>query len=94
MKNKMENIIPISDRVLIKPLKAEKKTKSGIILPENAKENPQEGLILSVGKEVTNTMLKVGEKVLFKKYSGTQINYKKKKYLIIHTNDLLAIIKE
>ncbi|WDE42225.1 co-chaperone GroES [Candidatus Karelsulcia muelleri] len=90
----MENIIPISERVLIKPLKAEKKTKSGIIIPENAKEKPQEGIILSVGKEVKHTILKVGEKVLFKKYSGTKINYKKKKYLIIHTTDILAIIKE
>jgi chaperonin GroES len=90
----MENIIPISERVLIKPFKAENKTKSGIIIPETAKEKPQEGIILAVGKEVKNTILKVGEKVLFKKYSGTKINYKQKKYLIIHKTDILAIIKE
>ncbi|MGX6961033.1 MAG: co-chaperone GroES [Candidatus Karelsulcia muelleri] len=90
----MENIIPISERVLIKPFQAENKTKSGIIIPENAKEKPQEGIILVVGKEVKNTLLKVGEKVLFKKYSGTKINYKQKKYLIIHQTDILAIIKE
>ncbi|MGX7590467.1 co-chaperone GroES [Candidatus Karelsulcia muelleri] len=90
----MENIIPISERVLIQPFKAEKKTKSGIILPSIAKEKPQEGIILAVGKEVKNTILKVGEKVLFKKYSGTKINYKQKKYLIIHTTDILAIIKD
>ncbi|MGX7591321.1 co-chaperone GroES [Candidatus Karelsulcia muelleri] len=90
----MEKIIPISERVLIKPLKAEHKTKSGIIIPENAKENPQEGIILAVGNEVKNTIIKVGEKVLFKKYSGTKINYKQTKYLIIHQTDILAIIKE
>ncbi|MGX7593430.1 GroES family chaperonin [Candidatus Karelsulcia muelleri] len=88
----MANIIPISERVLIKPLKAENKTKSGIIIPEKAKENPQEGIILAVGKEVKNTLLKVGEKVLFKKYSGTKINYNQKKYLILQKTDILAII--
>ncbi|UOQ27759.1 co-chaperonin GroES [Candidatus Karelsulcia muelleri] len=89
----MENIIPISERILIKPLKAENKTKSGIIIPENAKENPQEGIILAVGNEVKNPLLKkVGEKVLFKKYSGTKINYKQTKYLILHQTDILAII--
>ncbi|MGX7592031.1 co-chaperone GroES [Candidatus Karelsulcia muelleri] len=92
MANISERIIPISERILIQPLKAENKTKSGIIIPENAKENPQEGIILAVGKEVKNPLLKVGEKVLFKKYSGTKINYKQKKYLILHQTDILAII--
>ncbi|MGX7592723.1 co-chaperone GroES [Candidatus Karelsulcia muelleri] len=90
----MVNIIPLSERVLIKPLKAENKTQSGIIIPENAQEKPQEGIILGVGKEVTNTLIKVGEKVLFKQYSGTKINYNNNKYLILQTTDILALIKE
>ncbi|MFH1407343.1 MAG: co-chaperone GroES [Candidatus Omnitrophota bacterium] len=94
-------IQPIGDRVLVKALDAEEKTKGGIILPDTAKEKPQEGKVVAVGKgkvaedgSVRPLEVKVGDTVLYAKYSGTEIKYKDEEYLIVKEDDILAIIKE
>jgi chaperonin GroES len=93
-------IQPLGDRVLIKPMEAEEKTKGGIVLPDTAKEKPQRGEIVAVGKgkilengEVKALDVKVGDKVLYGKYSGTEITYDEEEYLIVREDDILAIIK-
>ena len=88
------NIKPLADRVLVEPAAAETKTSSGIIIPDTAKEKPQKGKIVAVGpgtKENPVT-LKVGDVVLYGKYSGTELNHEGKDYLIMKENDILAII--
>jgi chaperonin GroES len=88
------NIKPLADRVLIEPLEAETKTASGIIIPDTAKEKPQKGNVVAVGlgtKENPIT-LKVGETVLYGKYSGTELKLEGKDYLIMRESDILAIV--
>lgn len=93
-------IKPLGDRVVIKPLEAESKTKGGIVLPDTAKEKPQEGKVLAVGKgkvldsgSVQALEVKKGDKVLYGKYSGTEITTKEGDELIImREDDILAII--
>ena len=88
------NIKPLADRVLIEPLEAETKTASGIIIPDTAKEKPQKGNVIAVGlgtKENPIT-LKVGETVLYGKYSGTELKLEGKDYLIMRESDILAIV--
>ena len=88
------NIKPLADRVLVEPAAAETKTSSGIIIPDTAKEKPQKGNIVAVGpgtKENPVTV-KVGDVVLYEKYSGTELNHEGKDYLIMKENDILAII--
>ena len=88
------NIKPLADRVLVEPAAAETKTSSGIIIPDTAKEKPQKGNIVAVGpgtKENPVTV-KVGDTVLYGKYSGTELNHDGKDYLIMKENDILAII--
>ncbi|MDD5045067.1 MAG: co-chaperone GroES [Candidatus Omnitrophica bacterium] len=94
------NIQPLGDRVVIKALEAEDKTKGGIILPDTAKEKPQEGKVVAVGKgKITDKGIqplevKVGDKVLYAKYSGTEITTKEgDELLIVREEDILAIIK-
>ena len=92
---------PLGDRVLLKALEAEEKSKGGIVLPDTAKEKPQEGKIIAVGKgrlldngEVKPLELKAGDKVLFGKYSGSEVSTKEgEEYLIMREDDILAIIK-
>lgn len=93
-------ILPLADRVLVKPLEAEEKTKGGIILPDTAKEKPQEGKVVAVGKgkvsedgKVLPLDVKVGDKILYGKYSGTEIKLNDEEHLIIREEDILAIIK-
>lgn len=93
------NIKPLGDKVVIKRLEAEEKTKSGIVLPGQAKEQPQLAKILAVGpgglvdgKEV-KMEVKVGDTVIFSKYSGTEIKYDGEDYTILSQRDILAIIK-
>ncbi len=94
-------IQPLGDRVVIKPLQAESKTKGGILLPDTAKEKPQEGEVLAVGKGrtldnggVQAPEVKVGDKVLYGKYSGNEITTKEgEDVLIMREEDILAIIK-
>jgi len=95
------DIKPLGDRVVIKPLEAESKTKGGILLPDTAKEKPQEGKVVAVGKGKTfengsaqAPEVKVGDKVLYGKYSGTEITTKEgEELLIMREEDILAIIK-
>jgi len=95
----MAKVQPLGDRVLLKPLEAEEKTKGGIILPDTAKEKPQEGEIVSIGSGRTEDgkkvelEVKIGDKVLYGKYSGTEIKVDGEDYLIVKEEDILAIIK-
>jgi len=95
------DIKPLGDRVVIKPLEAENKTKGGIVLPDTAKEKPQEGKVVAVGKgkvlengTVAPLEVKAGDKVLYGKYSGNEITTKEgEELLIMREEDILAIIK-
>lgn len=88
------NIKPLGDRVLVEPLSREElvdKTDSGIIIPETAKERPEQGKIVNVGDKIKD--IKVGQKVIFSKYGPTEIKVGEKEYLIIKEEDILAIIE-
>ena len=88
------NITPLADRVLVEPLEAETKTASGIIIPDSAKEKPQQGVIVAVGagKKDEPMTVKVGDKVIYGKYSGNEFSIDGKKYLIMREADIFAII--
>jgi len=93
-------IKPLGDRVLIKPSEEKEKTKGGIVLPDTAKEKPQEGKIVAVGEgrktedgKTIPLTLKVGDKVLYGKYSGTEITIDGEEYLIMREEDVLAVIE-
>lgn len=88
------NIQPLADRVLVEPQEAETKTASGIYIPDSAKEKPQQGKVVAVGngkKDHTMTV-KVGDTVLYGKYSGSELKFDGKDYLIMREDDILAII--
>ncbi len=95
------DIKPLADRVVVKPLEAEEKTKGGIVLPDTAKEKPQEGKIVAVGKgkvldngQFQAVEVKVGDRVLYGKYSGTEITTKEgEELLIMKEEDILAVLK-
>ena len=94
------NIQPLADRIVVKPLDAEEKTKGGIVLPDTAKEKPQEGEVVAVGKgrrledgKVQALEVKVGNRILYGKYTGTEIATKDgTEYLIMKEEDVLAIV--
>ncbi len=88
------NIKPLSDRVIVEPAAAETQTASGIIIPDTAKEKPQKGTVLAVGsgKKDEPMTVKVGDLVLYGKYSGTELKLDGKDYLIMREDDILAII--
>ena len=93
------NLKPLGDRLLVKPIEQEEKTASGIILPETAKEKPQEGEVLAVGpggrKEDGSRIamdVEVGDRVLYAKYAGTEVKMDGVKYLILRESDVLAIV--
>jgi len=88
------NIKPLADRVLIEPMEAETKTASGIIIPDTAKEKPQKGKVIAVGKGTKDEPMTVkkGETVLYGKYAGTELKLEGKDYLIMKESDILAII--
>lgn len=87
-------IKPLADRVVVEPQEAQAKTASGIYIPDTAKEKPQQGKIVAVGpgKKDGPMEVKVGDVVLYGKYSGTEVTVEEKKYLIIKQSDILAII--
>lgn len=94
------NVQPLADRVVVKPMEAEEKTKGGIILPDTAKEKPIEGTIVAVGTgkvsddgKIVPLTVKVGDKVLYGKYSGTEITIEGDEYLIMRESDIFAIVK-
>jgi chaperonin GroES len=91
---------PLGDRVVVKPLARETVTKSGIVLPDTAKEKPQEGEILAVGPgkvldngKRTTIEVKVGQHILFAKYSGTEVKIEGEEYLILRESDILGIVE-
>jgi len=93
------NITPLADRVIIKPSEAEEKTKGGIILPDTAKEKPIEGTVIAAGPgkvtddgKTVKMGVKVGDKVLYGKYSGTEITVEGEDYLIMRESDIFAIV--
>ena len=93
------NIKPLADRVVVKPMEQEEKQQSGIIIPDTAKEKPQEGEIIAVGPgKVSDSGQKVamevkkGDRVLYGKYSGTEVTVDKEDYLIMRESDILAVI--
>ena len=88
------NIKPLADRVLVKPAAAEEKTISGIIIPDSAKEKPLKGEVLAVGTGTKDEemVVAVGNKVLYGKYAGTELEWEGEKYLIMKQSDILAII--
>lgn len=91
-------IKPLSDRVLVQPEPAEEKTKSGIIIPDTAKEKPQEGTVVAAGPGKVENGTKIemsvseGDKVLYGKYSGTEITLDGEEYLIMRESDILGIV--
>ncbi|MHB1686610.1 MAG: co-chaperone GroES [Ignavibacteriaceae bacterium] len=93
------NLKPLADRVIIKPSEAEETTKGGIILPDTAKEKPIEGTVIAVGPgkiaddgKAVKPEVKVGDKVLYGKYSGTEVTVEGEEYLIMRESDIFAII--
>lgn len=88
------NIKPLADRVLVEPAAAEEKTAGGIIIPDTAKEKPQKGSIVAVGpgKKEEPMTVKVGDTVLYGKYSGTEISIDGNNYLMMKESDIYAII--
>lgn len=92
-------IQPLSDRVLVKVLEAEEKTKGGIVLPDTAKEKPQQAEVVAVGKgkvqegKTIPLEVKVGDKILFGKYSGTELTIEGEEYLMLKEEDIVAILK-
>lgn len=85
---------PINDRVVVKPAKAEEKTKGGIIIPDTAKEKPQKGKVVAVGpgKDGNKMTVKKGDNVLYGKYSGQELAYEGSDYLIMREDDILVIL--
>ena len=90
----MKNVRPLADRVLVRPVAAEEKTVGGIIIPDTAKEKPLQGEVLAVGNGTKDEqmVLKVGDKVLYGKYAGTELELDGEKLLIMRQNDVLAVI--
>ncbi|WP_300766012.1 co-chaperone GroES [uncultured Bifidobacterium sp.] len=93
------SLTPLEDKIIVKQAEAEEKTASGLFIPDNAKEKPQQGEVLAVGpgrrdddgKRIP-VDVKVGDKVLYSKYGGTEVHYKGEDYLIVAARDVLAIL--
>ena len=97
---KVKDIRPLADRVLVEPVEKEETTASGIVLPETAKEKPQEGVVLAAGPGRLMDVgtrapmeVKVKDRVLYAKYAGTELKRDDKKYLILGEKDILAVLK-
>ncbi len=93
-------IQPLGDRVLVKPMEAKEQKRGGIIIPDSAKEKPQEGTVAACGKgkttedgKVIALDVKVGDKILYGKYSGSEVKLDDEEYLIMHQDDILGILK-
>ncbi len=93
-------IRPLQDRIIVKRIDEEETTKGGIIIPDTAKEKPQEGKVIAVGKgkvgddgKLTPLDVKKGDKVLFSKYSGTEVNIEGEEHLIIREDDVLGVVE-
>ena len=94
------NIKPLEDRIVVKPLDAEETTASGLVIPDTAKEKPQEGEVVAVGPGRFNEDgddrlpmdVSVGDKVIYSKYGGTEVKYAGQEYLILSARDILAVV--
>ncbi|MEE9904650.1 co-chaperone GroES [Chlorobium sp.] len=93
------NLKPLADRVIVKPAPAEEKTKGGLFIPDTGKEKPQYGEVVAVGPgkvaengQVLDMQVAVGQKVLYGKYSGTEVNVEGEDYLIMRESDIFAIL--
>ena len=91
---------PLGDRIIIKPLEREERTKSGLVLPDTAKEKPQEGKVIAVGSgkllddgSVKKLEVKSGDRVLYGKYAGTEVTLNDEDYLILREDDVLAVVQ-
>ncbi len=88
------NFTPLGQRVLVQRVEEESTTPSGIIIPDNAKEKPLMGIVKAISKEVEEDgEIKVGDEIVFAKYSGTDINLEGEEYLVMNTDDILGILK-
>ena len=92
------NLKPLGDRVVIKKLEAEEKTKSGIVLPSSAKEQPQMAEVIAIGDDIVNDekkkdQIKVNDKVIFSQYAGTEVKVDGEEYTILKLNDILAVVE-
>ena len=92
------NLRPLGDRIVIKKVEVEEKTKSGIVLPSSAKEQPQMAEVVAIGADITNDekkkdQIKVGDKVIFSKYAGTEIKVDGEELNILKLSDILAIVE-
>ncbi|MDH5477456.1 MAG: co-chaperone GroES [Nitrospinota bacterium] len=90
------NVRPLNDRVLIKPTEAQEKAQGGIIIPDSAKERPQEGKVVAVGpgkSEEEKMTVKVGDKVIYSKYAGTELKLDNEEYLLMREDDILGVIE-
>ena len=95
------NIKPLEDRILVKALEAEQTTASGLVIPDTAKEKPQEGEVLAVGpgrfdedgEKRIPLDIKVGDVVVYSKYGGTEVKYNNEEYLILSARDVLAVVE-
>ncbi|TMA55661.1 MAG: co-chaperone GroES [Deltaproteobacteria bacterium] len=94
-------IRPLQDRVIVKRIEEEEKSKGGIIIPDTAKEKPQEGKVVAVGKgklnddgKITPLDLKINDRILFGKYSGSEINIDGEEHLIMREDDILGVIEQ
>lgn len=85
-------IKPLGDRVLIELVEKEATTASGIVLPESAKEQPQEGKVVAIGKDAQDEV-NVDDRVIYSKFAGTEVEYEGKEYLILSIADILAVIE-
>jgi chaperonin GroES len=91
---------PLADRVVVRPLEREEKTASGIVLPDTAKEKPQEGEIIAVGPgrvedgKRVDLEVKVGDRVIYSKYAGTEVKVDNEELLILRESDILAIVEK
>jgi chaperonin GroES len=99
-KAKTFNLEPLDDRIVVKPAEEEETTVSGIVIPDTAKEKPQEGEVVAVGpgrfEEGSRVPMdvKVGDRVLYSKYGGTEVKVKGDEYLVLSARDVLAIVKK
>ncbi len=88
-------LTPLADRVVLKQLKAEETTKSGIVLPGQSQEKPQQAEVVAVGpgSEEVNMEVKKGDMVIYSKYAGTEVKLDKEEFIIVKQNDILAVVK-
>lgn len=89
----MAGLRPVGKRVVIEPIAAETTTASGLVIPDSARQAPQEAIVISVSSEIENADVKVGDKVIYSLYGGTSISIGNKTYLVMEIADLIAVVE-